>query len=268
MIELDMNLFVSFMWLCLSAGALLPGIWLLIDGKTNLPMINMFFERLYLFGKLKNENGVKKHILFDIPKSYFLHFYIVGLLVNIPLFFFYGLSSVLCIMLIHHTSQRLYECIFTHKFGPNSRISIIHYLIGIFYYPFAGLTIIIDNIYGHETIPRISYYISIGLFLFASRMQHNAHLILAKADRKKDENYPIPNGYWAFDYFSCPNYIAEILVYIAFLIISNRTSCFMSMTIWVIANQSITALLAHRWYRQHYGETYPSQRAALIPFIL
>jgi 3-oxo-5-alpha-steroid 4-dehydrogenase 3 len=268
MIEIDVNLFLSFFWLSISAGVLLPGIWLLIDGKTSLTIINIILQRFYLFGKLKNENKNKKKILGDLPKSYFLHFYIIGLLINIPLFLVYQSSFFLYIIFICHMCRRLYECIYVHQFGQNSTMSFIHYIIGLIHYPCVGLTIIIDDQHGDGIISSLNYCLASILFIKASYIQYRVHLTLANNRCTKNENYPIPNGYWPFEYFSCPNYIAEIFIYISFLLVSHRTSCMMSLTIWVIVNQCLSSLLSHRWYRQYYGQMYPLKRRALIPFIL
>lgn len=269
MIEIDLNLLMSFLWLSLSAGVLVPGIWLLIDGKTNLQLVNIILERFYLFGKLKNNDQTKKITLGDVPKSYFLHFYILGLFIGIALFLIYRLSFFLFTIFILHMFRRLYECMFIHNFGPKSKMSFIHYLIGLIHYPLVSLTIIIDSTYAYTKISLLSCCCSLLLFIIASHIQYNVHVTLAKNRRtNSNENYPIPNGYWPFQFFSCPNYIAEIFIYISFLLVSHRTSCFLSLTIWVIVNQSISALLNHRWYCQHYGQTYPSSRYALIPYLL
>jgi 3-oxo-5-alpha-steroid 4-dehydrogenase 3 len=268
MIEIDINLLLTFFWLSISAGILVPGIWLLIEGKTSLAIINIILQRFYLFGKLKNENKNKEKIFGDIPKSYFLHFYIIGLLINIPLFLFSRSSIFLFIMFICHMFRRLYECLYVHHFGQNSTMSFIHYLVGLIHYPLVGLTILIDNKYHYENLSILNYFFALLLFINASYIQYQVHLTLSKNRRTENENYPIPNGYWPFEYFSCPNYIAEIFIYISFLFVSHHTSCFMSLVIWVIVNQCLSALLTHRWYCQHYGQSYPSKRCALIPFIL
>jgi hypothetical protein len=148
-------------------------------------------------------------------------------------------------------------------------MSFIHYLVGLIYYPLVGLTFLIDKKYGeYEKISLFNYCLALIIFLNASYIQYQVHLTLAKNRRTENENYPIPNGHWIFEYFSCPNYIAEIFIYISFLLISHRTSCFMSLVIWVIVNQCISALLGHRWYCQHYGQIYPAKRRAIIPFVL
>jgi hypothetical protein len=268
MFEIDMNLLLSFFWLSISAGVLLPGIWLLIDGKTNLTIVNIILQRFYLFGKLKNENKDKEQVLGDVPKSYFLHFYIIGLVINIALFAFYRSSFLLFTIFICHMFRRLYECMYVHDFRPTSTMSFIHYLIGIIHYPFVGLTIITDDTYSYESSSILTFGFAFLLFMNASYIQYRVHLALADNRHTENENYPIPNNYWLFEYLSCPNYIAEILIYISFLLISHRTLCFISLTIWVIVNQCLSALLAHRWYCRHYGQLYSSKRRALIPFIL
>jgi 3-oxo-5-alpha-steroid 4-dehydrogenase 3 len=265
---MDINILLTFFWLFLSAGVLVPGIWLLIDGKTNLTIINLILQRFYLFGKLKNEKKTKTKIFTDIPKSYFLHFYLLGLIINIPLMIFSRVAIILFTIFICHMLRRLYECFYIHQFGSNSTMSLIHYLIGLIHYPLVGLTILIDRKYSNQNPSLFNYFFAILLFLIASYIQYQVHLILGKIQRTEKENYPIPNGYWAFEYFSCPNYITEIFLYISFLLISHRTSCFMSLVIWVIVNQCLSALLTQRWYHQHYGQIYPSKRCALIPFIL
>ncbi|CAF0883975.1 unnamed protein product [Adineta ricciae] len=267
MFEIDVNLLLSLFWFAISIGVLVPGLWLLFDGQTNISIVNIVLQRFYLFGKLKNATKDKRNVLGDVSKSYFLHFYLVGLLINVPLFLFYRSSFAVYILFICHMLRRLYECFYIHRYGSNSTMSFIHYLIGIVHYPTVGLTIIVDHYYGHKHISFGSTCLALFIFLNASFVQYRVHSTLANAHRTKTETYPIPNGFWLFEYFSCPNYIAEIFIYISFYLLSYHTLCFISLTIWVIVNQCLSALLAHRWYRQHYGALYPAKRCALIPLI-
>lgn len=262
------NLIFTFFWLLLSAGILVPGLWLLIDGKFPLTLIDFILQRFYIFGKLKNENQNKRKIFGDLPKSYFLHFYILALLINLPLFIIFRSAILLSTLFLCHILRRLYECFYVHRFGPNSTMSIIHYLVGLFHYPMVGLTILVDYEYSDYQPSFIIICLSLFLFFNASYVQYRVHLTLANIRRNTNENYPIPHGYWPFKYFSSPNYIAEIVLYISFWLISHHTSSFLSLLIWVLVNQSLSALFAHQWYRQHYGNEYPSNRYALIPFLV
>mmetsp|Transcript_4527 Transcript_4527/g.6421 ORF Transcript_4527/g.6421 Transcript_4527/m.6421 type:complete len:512 (-) Transcript_4527:346-1881(-) len=60
-----------------------------------------------------------------------------------------------------------------------------------------------------------------------------------------------------------------------FLHTTNHTACThsrqqytaMTLLLWVIVNLSISAHSSHKWYKQHFGSSYPSHRKALIPFL-
>lgn len=265
---MDWNDIFTAFWLILSTGVFIPGLWVLIDGKSRLMIINFILQRFYLFGKLKNENENKAKVFSDVPKRYFLHFYIFGLLINLSLLLFFRSAILLSTIFLCHISRRLYECLYVHRFGSNSTMSLIHYLIGLIHYPFVGFTIIVDYQYNDDQPSWFSICLAVFLFINASYVQYQVHRTLAETRRNESANYPIPNGYWPFQYFSCPNYIAEIILYISFWLISHRTSSFLALLIWVIVNQSLSTLLAHRWYRQHYGNNYPSTRYALIPYLI
>ena len=266
------DLILSLFWLSISAGVLLPGIWLLIDGQCQLDLLNVILERFYLFGKLKNTKTNRTEIKFisDVPKRYFQHFYLVGLLINIPLFICYSSSILLHCLFFFHMCRRLYECFYVHQWNSKSQMSFVHYFIGLIHYPSVGLTIIVDHFYSDENPKFFQIFFALIIFLNASFIQFRVHLTLANQDRTTiDEKtfYPIPQGYWPFDYFSCPNYIAEMFIYFSFVLLSHHSSSMFSLFIWVIVNQSISSLLTHRWYREHYRSSYPSTRAALIPFV-
>ena len=110
--------------------------------------------------------------------------------------------------------RRLYECLYIHQFGQNSTMCFIHYASGINSLSICWFNYSISiNKYGEEKIPLLNYCLGLILFLNASYIQYQIHLTLTKNPRTENENYPIPNGYWPFEYFSCPNYIAEMFIY-------------------------------------------------------
>jgi hypothetical protein len=249
--EINLNLLLTFFWLSLSAGIILLGIWLLIDCQINLSIINIILQNFYTSDKTPNYS--------DIPKSYFVHFYIIGILINFILFLNHLSSFFLFIIFLFYLSRRLYESLYIYKSKVHTKINFLHYLFGLIYYPCVGLTILIDKKYSYTNISLIKYFLALILFFNANYIQHHVHLTLAK-----NNSYPILNDYWIFNYFSSPNSITEIFIYMSFLIASHRTSAMTSLCVWVFLNQSLSALLNQRWY----GRYYPSNRYALIPFIL
>ncbi|CAF0904133.1 unnamed protein product [Rotaria sordida] len=258
MFEWNLNLLITFFWLSLSAIILLSGIWLLIDCQMDLSIINIILQRLYLHNKLKNQGS--------IPKSYYIHFYIIGCIINFILFLYHLSYFLLFILFILHIIRRLYECIYINKY--KSKINFLYYFYGLIHYPCVGLTIIIDYKYSYTNINIQKYFFALIIFFYASYIQYNIHLTFIKIKRLQNDLYPIPYGYWIFNYFSCPNYITEIFIYYSFFIASHRTSAMASLFIWILVNQSLSALLNHQWYYRHYKKLYPSNRYALIPFIL
>lgn len=80
-------------------------------------------------------------------------------------------------------------------------------------------------------------------------------------------DYKIPYGDW-FHYVSCPHYLAEIIIYIAFNIVLNfRNTMMISVLLLTLCNQILTALLSHQWYLRTFRD-YPLTRRAVLPYIL
>jgi len=80
--------------------------------------------------------------------------------------------------------------------------------------------------------------------------------------------HAIPRG-GLFEYVSCPHYLMEIVIYLAFLLIGGyRHVTLFSVVIFVVTNQLVAGYLTHRWYRAHFGTLYPVHRKAVIPFLL
>jgi hypothetical protein len=260
MFEWNGNLLLTFSWLSLSAAVLLPGMWLFIDGQLNHSFLNRILQYLCLHGRLTNRSG--------ISKSYFLHFYIVGLLINLVLFVLHLPSFLLFLLFLLHISRRLYECLHVHDYASETKVGYLYYFLRLVHYPCVGVTIIVDYKYSYAHLTLSRYFLALILFFNASYIQYNVHSTLAKRTRSKQDAAPLSNGHWLFNYFSSPNYLAEALIYVAFYIASCRTSAMASLLVWVFVNQSLSALLNHRWYCQHYLNVYSTKRYALIPFLL
>lgn len=70
-----------------------------------------------------------------------------------------------------------------------------------------------------------------------------------------------------FKVVSSPHYLAEIIIYTSFMIITKgAVSSLWALYAWVVVNQAVTAYTNHVWYKANF-KNYPKERAALIPFI-
>lgn len=84
--------------------------------------------------------------------------------------------------------------------------------------------------------------------------------------RKPGETgYKIPRGF-LFEYVSCPNHFGEIIEWTGYAIMFGALPGW-SFALWTAINLIPRTLDHHRWYQATFTN-YPSQRKAVIPFVL
>lgn len=177
--------------------------------------------------------------------------------------------------------RRFYDTHFISIFAKNSRINFSHYFIGHAHYYGAILTIISEaplfatsrkdeEILRWEDLNKLDLIASV-IFLWAWYHQHKCTVILANL-RKNDkgkivtQEHKLPRGDW-FEYVSAPHLLAEKLMYISLTVILWGNMTWFFVLAWVLSNQVETALLNHWWYQEKFGDKYPENRRAVIPFI-
>ncbi|XP_017413047.1 polyprenol reductase 1 [Vigna angularis] len=112
------------------------------------------------------------------------------------------------------------------------------------------------------------HWISAAVFLWGWIHQYHCHKILGSLRHSTDaEEYVIPHGDW-FEIVSSPHYLSEIVIYASFVVATGGSN----LTVWllfafVVANLSFAAVETHKWYSQKFKD-YPSNRFAIIPFLL
>ena len=89
---------------------------------------------------------------------------------------------------------------------------------------------------------------------------------LKRSSPVDQQRYVIPQG-GLFAYVSCANYFGECLEWIGWAIATQSRGglCFAVCT---CCNLVPRALTHHAWYHQTFGSSYPSNRRALVPFLL
>lgn len=81
-----------------------------------------------------------------------------------------------------------------------------------------------------------------------------------------ESGYKIPRG-GLFEWISCPNFLGEIVEWIGFAIMTWSLPGLVYAA-WVCSTLFTTALGTHRWYREHFGEAYPRERRAVLPYLI
>ncbi|CRH01366.1 polyprenol reductase, putative [Plasmodium relictum] len=229
-----------------------------------------------LFIKLEKEERGKSSKIYKlkkkidtiiVPKIYFLHFYIIGLVINSILVIqdfhqnyknernAFDFISVTNIIFEVHLLRRLLEQLFVVRTTSNSFMHIFSYLLGISFYVVTPFSLYNSDKNEYSLLNLFS----IILFIFGNLIQFDSHSRLAKLrpkdTKKNDIMYKVPYG--GFFYFvSCPHYFAEILIYLSFLILNTN---FINLLNFVMVSLIliINGLKTHNWYFKILEDTYP-----------
>jgi 3-oxo-5-alpha-steroid 4-dehydrogenase 1 len=107
----------------------------------------------------------------------------------------------------------------------------------------------------------------LGFLVFITGMLINIRSdgILLSLRKNSSQGYSIPNG-GMFRYISCPNFLGEIIEWFGFAIMSWSPAA-LAFALWTVFNLVPRALEHHNFYKARFEE-YPSERRAIIPFIL
>lgn len=107
----------------------------------------------------------------------------------------------------------------------------------------------------------------LGILMFLQGFALNYwsdHILLNLRKGENDTGYYIPHGV-PFRAISCPNYLGEITEWTG-LCIAYRTYATAAFVVSTCANLVPRARSTHQWYLKKFGDRYPKERTALIPF--
>lgn len=173
-----------------------------------------------------------------VPKKWFAHFYLIGLICSI---FKPSPFTV-------HLARRWIEEQWIAPHSPNSQMHVLHYLLGVTFYPMAisMLEVILDKRH-------------LALFCFVQLFQFLAHLELYKLKRSSTSYVRLPRE-GLFKHVLCPHYLCEIVIY-------GLLCCKSSLPLFtfVALNVSLSAYTTRQWNQKQFGA---DPRAAIIPYLL
>jgi len=111
------------------------------------------------------------------------------------------------------------------------------------------------------------FIIGVSVFVFGMVLNKLSDQQLARLSRSRSEigDYQITHGY-AYRWISCPNYLGEIIQWTGWAI-ATWSVAGVVFAAWTMANLVPRAIAHHRWYRDNFKD-YPSERRALVPYIL
>jgi 3-oxo-5-alpha-steroid 4-dehydrogenase 1 len=202
-------------------------------------------------------------ILMELPVLLVLYLLIIPdvILFSLPYLIIIGLFS------LHYINR-----IFVFPFRINTKgkkMPVIITLSAIFFNLMNGFsfgyyfTHFADYTNDWLTDPR--FIIGIILFFTGLYINWRADNILIHLRKPGETNYKIP-AKWLFNKISCANLFGELLEWLGFAILCWNLPA-VTFFIWTAANLIPRALAHHKWYKEKFPE-YPSNRKAIIPYLV
>jgi very-long-chain enoyl-CoA reductase len=199
-----------------------------------------------------------------------------GPLIIFPLFFFFNLTSsnltqkfALLMGLVHY-GKRIYESICVHKFSretmpiKNLYINIVYYwlLFGVS----CGYGLFNDGYKESSHLGALKYLFAVLFFYFEFK-NYNCHMIQKIAKEESNGEYKILPNREGFQYVSCANYFWEFLSWLMFSLFTNSINfyVFTFVGLYVMIKW---ALEKHSNFKSLFGDRYPEERKAIIPFVI
>ncbi|XP_037927916.1 polyprenol reductase [Teleopsis dalmanni] len=190
-------------------------------------------------------------------------------------------ALVVSILMTLQCGRRFYETNFIQIFSKKSKINFSHYMVGYIHY-FGVILALLANTEGfvRDTLPsQFSYakitllqYLCVFIFHFSWTQQYKSNMILVNLRKNPQtgevstEKHLLPRGGF-FNLISSPHMFFEIVMYAVLLSLLPRCTSWYFIVFWVLSNQTMNALLTHKWYKDNFKD-YPKNRRALFPFVL
>lgn len=255
------------------------------DKKASISTFAHFIRIIAFHGKNSAVDPEDKKMFTSylfVPKSYFTHFYLIGLVFSVYLLLSddalqrgIDWSMIGFLGFCLHCLRRYNECIKITIFGK-AKISVVVYIGALLYYLLVPLTFYnAYHTYNNEDTAMAPFAVIyectvLLLFIYGNILQYDSHRILyqSKAEMIRTlGDYTLPNQ-GLFKYVVCPHYFAEILIYLSFLIFYRHSPAVYMCFIWVVTNLSVFADENYRFYTARYPEDMKKLRVKrIIPFL-
>lgn len=119
--------------------------------------------------------------------------------------------------------------------------------------------------YGVDWFYDWRFILGVIVFYFGYYINTSSDRILTQLKKEGEHGYVIPYG-GMFKYISNPHYFGEIVEWTGWAILTWSLPG-LAFAFYSFANLAPRALSHHRWYKEEFQD-YPSERKALIPFLV
>lgn len=193
---------------------------------------------------------------------------------------FYNGISIFCINCwCFHFIRRIIEVLFIHKYYTLTQyksiisLSMYHIFLAIWISLSTNPYIytIYFNINPQFKINKIGLtkLIKIGCMIFMiGEIGNSLHYYLLRKMKKTNIKSDVIVYGGLFEYITCPHYFFELISWFGFILIS--LTSIGSIVIFIISTLILSkkAVIKHNKYIEHFGDLYPKNKKAIIPFLL
>ena len=194
-----------------------------------------------------------------------------------PTFYFLNLKNppkltqnIGLLMGLFHYIKRIYESLFIHKFSRDT-MPLGNLFINIIYYWFlfglsCGYSLFNDNYSENEILGQFNY-IFVVFFLYFEYKNLKCHLIQKETKEILNGEHGILPSKDGFGLVSCANYFWEFLSWLCFSIFVNLLNFYIFTLVGFYIMRK-WALEKHENYKNLFGDNYPKERKAFIPYLI
>ncbi|KZW03546.1 hypothetical protein EXIGLDRAFT_743959 [Exidia glandulosa HHB12029] len=185
------------------------------------------------------------------------------------------LQTIVYVLIMIHFVKRELETVFIHRFSKATMPRNFIIRNSAHYWLISGLGIAYSTyspwfskwgLRGSIRSDPRYVWACVAFWTWAEISNLHTHLTLRNLRPEGSTKRGIPRGY-GFDLVSFPNYLFDLLAWLA---IFAMTFNWVAGAFFVVASATCTqwAIKKHQAYRKEFGDKYPKDRMAIIPFIL
>jgi very-long-chain enoyl-CoA reductase len=168
-----------------------------------------------------------------------------------------------------HFTKRIIESLFVHVFS-NKNMRLMNLFKNCFYYWIIYGICCGYSLFRHDYDEPFYSPVIRGLFIFlfvaAEYMNMKCHLVLKRLKEENKGEKGIPDGY-GFELVSCANYFWELVSWLSYSMFVNLPAFYIFTLIGFLIMRG-WAIKKHNYYMRVFGDRYPTNRKAFIPFLI
>jgi very-long-chain enoyl-CoA reductase len=172
---------------------------------------------------------------------------------------------IACGMMVAHFAKREFETLLVHRFSNATMPAFNIFKNSAHYWLLSGLLIAATIYSPSAPVAKVTEWDpvtigSVALFSIFELLNLQTHITLANLRPKGTTTRGVPTG-WAFDLVTCPNYLFEILAWIAYGVETKSWAVGVFVAV-AVAQMGVWAQKKERRYRKEFGR---KRKFVMIP---